>query len=225
MTPEEEAYEEAVGRIREAEKTGAVELDLSGMKDGKVTELETLTRLPPELERLTSLRSLNLFGCQQLSGDLSPLAGFTSLLSLNLKGCELLSGDLSRLAGLTSLQSLNLARRYTISDLSPLAGLVSLQTLNLAGCELSDLSPLASLTSLESLDLSLCLNIRRFSPIESLLPRLKRLYLYGCNFDDLPFEACGEDHKENVLDKVRSRYRLLSRPRTAVRFGEERRQR
>jgi hypothetical protein len=30
----EEAYEEALRRIREAVKTGAVELDLSGMKEG-----------------------------------------------------------------------------------------------------------------------------------------------------------------------------------------------
>jgi hypothetical protein len=51
MTPEEEAYEEALRRIREAEKTGAVELDFT---------LLELNRLPPELQRLTSLRSLNL---------------------------------------------------------------------------------------------------------------------------------------------------------------------
>ena len=62
MTPEEEAYEEALRRIRKAEKTGAVELDLGG--------LDTLNRLPPELERLTSLQSLYLMG-GQLS-DLSP---------------------------------------------------------------------------------------------------------------------------------------------------------
>jgi hypothetical protein len=78
MTPEE-AYEEALRRIREAEKTGATE-----MKDGKVTGLETLTRLPLDLERLTSLQSLNLSGCRQLTGDLSPLAGLTSLQSLTL---------------------------------------------------------------------------------------------------------------------------------------------
>ena len=34
MTPEE-AYEEALRRIREAEKTGALELYLSGWKEGK----------------------------------------------------------------------------------------------------------------------------------------------------------------------------------------------
>ena len=54
MTPEE-AYEEARRRIRQAEETGALELDLSGLKDGKYTGLEILPRLPPELERLASL--------------------------------------------------------------------------------------------------------------------------------------------------------------------------
>jgi hypothetical protein len=62
MTPEEEAYEEALRRIRKAEETGAVELDLGG--------LDSLNRLPPELERLTSLQSLYLMW-GQLS-DLSP---------------------------------------------------------------------------------------------------------------------------------------------------------
>jgi hypothetical protein len=86
MTPEE-AYEEALRRIREAEKTGAIELNLSGWKDGGFTGLETLNRLPPELKRLTSLQSLNLAVCKQLR-DLSPLTGLTSLQTLNLSGCE-----------------------------------------------------------------------------------------------------------------------------------------
>ena len=82
MTPEE-AYDEALRRIREAEKTGALELDLSGWNQTarEYSGLETLNRLPPELKRLTSLQSLNLAGCR-FSGDLSPLAGLTSLRSL-----------------------------------------------------------------------------------------------------------------------------------------------
>jgi hypothetical protein len=54
------------------------------------------------LKRLTSLQSLALSECRQLS-DLSQLA---SLTKLNLSYCEQLS-DLSSLAGLTSLQALN----------------------------------------------------------------------------------------------------------------------
>ena len=65
MTPEEEAYEEALRRIREAEETGALELDLWP---------SDLTRLPPELKRLTSLQSLKLGSCEPLD-DISPLAG------------------------------------------------------------------------------------------------------------------------------------------------------
>jgi hypothetical protein len=96
MTPEEKAYEEALRRIREAEETGAVELDLSGVKEGETgaeepTGLETLTRLPPELAGLTSLQTLNLTGCEQLSGNLSQLASLTSLQSLNLTWCRQLS--------------------------------------------------------------------------------------------------------------------------------------
>ena len=104
MTPEEEAYEEALRRIREAERTGALELDLSGQKKGETgtledTGLETLNRFPPELERLTSLQTLNLSGCG-LPSDLGPLAGLTSLQSLKLTMCEELS-DLGPLVGTT----------------------------------------------------------------------------------------------------------------------------
>src|SRR5208282_5605796 len=80
MTPEEEA----VRRIREAETTGAVELDLSR---------PAVNRLPRELAGLTLLQSLNLFWCEQLT-NVSPLAGLTSLQSLDLSWCDRLS-DLS----------------------------------------------------------------------------------------------------------------------------------
>jgi Leucine-rich repeat (LRR) protein len=143
MTPEEEAYEEALRRIREAEATGAVELDLSGRKweagAWKFTELETLNRLPPELANLTSLQSLDLSGCGHLSGDLSPLAGLSSLHSLNLSWCRQLRDDMSPLARLTSLQSLNLSycgfRRFA----SVKSLLRTLKELYLAGCKFDDL--------------------------------------------------------------------------------------
>jgi internalin A len=177
MTPEEEAYQIALGRIRKAAETGAVELDLSFL---------ALSRFPLELERLASLQSLNLAVCSELSGDLSPLERLTSLQWLSLAGCGQLRGDVSPLAGLISLQSLDLSACSQISDLSPLAGLTSLQGLGLKGC----------------------LGFRRFDPLEPLLPTLKELYLYGCKFDDLPFEVCGEWY-ENVLDKVRAHYEDL----------------
>jgi internalin A len=185
MTPEEQAYEEALRRIREAEETGALTLDLRGWKEGKDTGLETLNRVPPELASLASLRSLDLSRCGHLSGDLSPLAGLTSIRWLDLSWCKQLSCDLSPLTCLTSLQSLYLRECEQLSDLSPLAGLTSLRALDLAYT-----------------------GIRRFTTLESLLPTLKELYLYGCKFDDLPYEVCGGQY-ENVLYKIRAHYQDL----------------
>jgi Leucine-rich repeat (LRR) protein len=108
MAMEEDDYQEALRRIKEAEENKDTALDLS--------ELEFLTRFPPELARLTSLQSLKLAGCEQLS----------------------------------------------------------------------DLSPLAVLTSLRELDLSRCTGIRHFASLEPLPAGLRKLYLYGCRFDDLP---------------------------------------
>jgi Leucine-rich repeat (LRR) protein len=51
-------------------------------------------------EQLKSLQTLNLSGCEQLSGDLAPLADLTSLQTLDLFGCEQLGGDLATVAGL-----------------------------------------------------------------------------------------------------------------------------
>jgi internalin A len=167
MTPEE-AYAETLRRIREAGEMGVLELDLSG--------LETLNLLPVELERLTSLRTLNLYACKRLS-DLLPLTGLTSLQTLNLSGCGQLS-DLTPLATLTSLQTLNLSGQ--LSDLTPLATLTSLQTLDLSWCEqLSDLTPLAILTSLQTLDLSGCGQLSDLTPL-AILTSLQTLDLSGC---------------------------------------------
>ena len=111
MTPEE-AYEEALRRIREAKETGAVRLDFTGF---------LLDRLPRELGHLTSLRSLDLSFCREHSGDISSLTGADLLQSLKLTGCGQLS-DLVPLAGLTSLQSLELTMCEELSDLGPLVG-------------------------------------------------------------------------------------------------------
>jgi internalin A len=163
------------------------------------------------LKRLTSLQWLNLSFCNQLGGDLAPLASLTSLQLLTLARCEQLSGDLAPLAGLTSLQWLILAHCRNLSgDLAPLADLTSLQTLFLIACEqLSDLSPLAGLSSLKTLRLDECVGVRLFAPLESLLPTFGQLSLFRCGLDDLPPEVCGERQGENVLDKVRAHYEDL----------------
>jgi hypothetical protein len=188
MTPEE-AYDEALRRIREAENTRALELNLSAWSETaqEYSGLETLNRLPPELGRLTSLQTLNLFYCKQLSGDLSPLASLTSLQSLNLDGCMQLSGDLSPLAGLTSLQSLNLGSCRFSGDLSPLANLTALQSLSLDWYRGRGLA------------------VPAFAGLPARIPaaHVERLRLFGCEFVDLPPEVCGELHK------IRAHYKDL----------------
>ena len=67
---------------------------------------------------------------------------------------------------------------------------------------------LAKVTALQSLHLDSC-DIREFASLESLLPTLKELSLFGCQLDDLPSEVCGESFNENVLDKVRAHYEDL----------------
>jgi internalin A len=147
MSPEEAAYAEALRRIREAEDTGATSLDFSG--------LDSLHQLPRELEHLTSLRTLNLSQCWQLS-ELGRLAGLSSLRTLDLSQCWQLS-NLAPLSGLTSLQRLDLSKCLEIHDLRPLAGLTSLQRLTLSWCEqLTEFTLPTGLTSLQTLDLSAC---------------------------------------------------------------------
>src|SRR5262249_52975082 len=48
--------------------------------------------------------------------------------------------------------------------------------------------------------------LRRFGNLRGLLPTLADLRLFGCRFDDLPEEVCGESDSENVLAKVRAHF-------------------
>src|SRR5260221_14116493 len=100
MSREEEAYAEALRRIREAERTRTLSLDLS--------QLEFLNQVPRELERLTWLRRLDLSHRWQLI-DLSPLAGLTSLETLDLSCCHQLSAFMALLS-FASLLTLSLCR-------------------------------------------------------------------------------------------------------------------
>jgi hypothetical protein len=180
LSPEEEDYRKSLQRIRDAAEANAPELNLRG--------LFNLRSFPRELEVCTSIQTLKLGVCYRLGGGLSPLRNLNSLQFLELDGCSGLSGDLS-----------------------PLVNLASLRSLNLRGCkQLSgDLTSLAELTSLQTLDLSGCSGIRRFGPIEALLPTLEKLYLFGCKFEDLHSEVCGESYGDNVLDQVRAHYEDL----------------
>jgi internalin A len=112
----------------------------------------------------------------------------------------------------TAAASLDLSHLDCLYQLpKDLERLRSLQTLDLSWSRhlSGDLSPLAGLTSLQMLDLSGCLGLHRFAALESLLPALKQLYLFGCKFDDLPLEVCGGSDDENVLVKVGAHYQDL----------------
>jgi hypothetical protein len=190
----------AANRVSKAKEAGAVELDLSYLH---------FTKFPPKLAELTSLRSLKLRCCTDVSADLSPQASFTSLQHLDLDLCVELCGDLSPLAGLTSLQSLKLSGCKRLSgDLSPLAKLTSLHILDLSFClQYHDLSPLAGLSSLQTLKLDCCRGFHEFAPLEPLLSTLQHLSLCHCPFDDLPSEICRDEELENALGKMRFYYR------------------
>jgi internalin A len=115
-----------------------------------------------------------------------------------------------RIAQETGAGTLDLSGCKQIGDVSPLAALTSLQSLDLSGCEqIGDVSPLAALTSLQSLNLSRCEGIRLFGPIEVLLSTLNEIRIFGCPFDDVPAELCGENEHQNVLSGLQAHYRDL----------------
>ncbi len=156
------------------------------------------------LAGLANLTTLDLSDCPALS-DVSPLAGLANLTTLDLSRCGALS-DVSPLAGLANLTELKLSVT-ALSDVSPLAGLANLTTLNLSRCPaLSDVSPLAGLANLTELRLTGCKRIRSFAPLRVVLEQLDVLYLYDCNFADLPTGVCGSYEDDNVLKEVRAYY-------------------
>ena len=143
--------------------------------------------------------------------DLAPLAGLAALQSLTCSGCAGVT-DLAPLAGLAALQSLDCSWCAGVTDLAPLAGLAALQSLDCSWCAgVTDLAPLAGLAALQSLDCSGCEGVRGFGNLQELLPTLNSLKLFGCQFDDLPEELCGESDNENVLLKVRAHFADLQR--------------
>ncbi|BAY98896.1 Miro domain-containing protein [Tolypothrix tenuis PCC 7101] len=136
--------EELLQVIEEAARNSVTELNLSGYG---------LTILPPEIGKLSNLRSLNIRE-NQLSSLPSEIGKLSNLRSLNLS-----SNQLSSLAGeigqLSELQTLDLS----FNQLSSLAGeigqLSELQTLDLSFNQLSSLpGEIGQLSELQTLDLS-----------------------------------------------------------------------
>jgi internalin A len=164
------AHREADALVEDALRTGARELDLSGLR---------IDALPPRIGLLSGqLESLDLSGCTRLR-NLDGLAGLTALQRLNLSQCPELR-DLGALAQLTALQQLDLGWCVELPDLDALGGLTALQQLNLSGClELRDLGALAGLTALQDLNLSQCRELRDLGALAR-LTALQQLDLSWC---------------------------------------------
>jgi Leucine-rich repeat (LRR) protein len=96
---------EVLAKIKEAEESGATELDLGGNETSDLSPLNGLT----------NLNELELWGNEIT--DVSPLAGLTNLEKLHLGDNQI--SDLSPLKGLTKLEKLWLDGNQ-ITDLSPL---------------------------------------------------------------------------------------------------------
>lgn len=155
MTNEErEHYEDAQQLVAEAKVHGTTELDFS--------ELSWLTTLPPELAKLTSLRSLDVRDTQ--IANLTPLASPTALTALNVSGTQIT--NITPLANLTALTSLD-CWGTGIADLTPVAKLTALTSLDVGMTQITDLTPLAMLTALTSLVVS-DTKITSFAPLSNL---------------------------------------------------------
>ncbi len=152
---------------------------------------------------------LDLNWCKKVP-NLDALHNLTGLASLELCGWEQVI-NLDALRGLSSLRSLDLFGCKHLTRLDALRSLTRLESLSLSGCnQLANLDVLRGLTSLTYLSLQYC-DLSIFEPVRVLLPTLKILYLYRSTFTDLPQEVCGQEQRDNVIDKVRAHYADLDR--------------
>jgi internalin A len=185
--------------------------------DGELPKLRTLyldtnalISLPETIGQLVNLEELFL-DRNQLDSLPERFADMRSLRWVTLDDNQFKEFPL-QLCRLPRLEQLSLSGN-NLTALPPNVGAMrSLRKLHVARNPIKfsgDPSPLASLASLQSLDLSDCFGLRAFAPLESLLPTLKELYLFGCKLDDLPPEVCGESEFENVLGKVHAHYEDL----------------
>lgn len=121
------AYRQAEQKIKEAQRSGATELDLSQRYAAKSSE--KLTKLPDSLWELTALQSLNL-NHNQLTALPDSIGKLTALQSLNLSHNQLTVLP-EAIGQLTALQSLNLSRNKLTALPKTISQFTILQTLDL----------------------------------------------------------------------------------------------
>ncbi|MEK7950212.1 COR domain-containing protein [Luteolibacter soli] len=145
MTPEEQAaYDKALRKIRACKRRGETELNLNGMG---------LTRLPPEIGKLTELTEL-LLNQNQLASLPSEIGGLTALTDLNLN-YNRLSSLPPEFAELTELTDLHLFGNQLASLPPEIGKLSALAVFDLGKNQLASLPPeLGKLTALTALSLN-----------------------------------------------------------------------
>lgn len=168
--------DEALKRINEASKTGAVVLDLSNL---------ALSSLPPEIGQLTNITSLNL-GYNKLNNLPDEITRLKNLTSLNLEfNCfKYLPSEICQLTKLTSL-SLNANRLNSIP--AEVGHLINLTTLNLQINFLISLpDEIVQLTKLTSLNLG----HNKINSLPEQIGQLIRLNVLDLSFNSLNSICC-----------------------------------
>jgi internalin A len=209
-----ESQNEAKKRIREALRTDAVELNLSGLE---------LTEIPELIAQLTNLKTLFLFN-NQLTSLPNSIAQLKNLKTLflhinkltslpdvitqlkNLQELYIHENKLTSLpdeiAQLKNLKTLDLENNKLTSIPDAITQLTNLQSLCLSGNELSSLpSMIAQLTNLQRLDLE---NNQLESLPEGIkqLSQLEQLYLHFNARLNLPPEILGRTLGEVNLNEA-----------------------
>lgn len=170
------AYGAAVEAIKEARRTGSVQLDLSNW--GSPTD--KLTVVPPVLEGFTNLRSLDL-SSNSLSRLPSFLGEFRCLEELSI-GHNQLNVIPDWLGQLTSLKRLTLARNKVTELPLSLQELTDLRSLELAYNPIANVPVwIGQFRQLENLDLTGL----KLGHIPEWLPRLDKLRELGLGFNML----------------------------------------
>ncbi len=194
----DEAYIKAEQEIEAARRSGAKELDLSGMNLtelpgslGQLTQLERLhlgfnqlTTLPESLGQLTKLKELYLLS-NQLTTLPKSLGRLTQLKDLYLDSNQLTTLPES-LGRLTQLQILDLDGNQLTTLPESLGQLTQLQSLHLVGNRLTTLpESLGQLTQLQKLDL-VGNQLTTLPESLGLLTQLQKLDLGGNQLTTLP---------------------------------------
>ncbi len=201
----DEAYRTAEQKIEEARRSGATELDLSGisltelppelwnLRNLKVLKLgyeytgtkNQLTQIPAEIGNLTQLQALDI-SHNQLTALPEWLGQLTQLQSLNLFGNQLTTLP-EWLGQLTQLQSLNVSYNQLNALPKSLIKFRQLQSLVLSGNPAIVLPKwLGQLSQLKSLDLTSHYNLKVLPEWLGELTQLQSLVIRHTNLENLP---------------------------------------